>query len=93
MGEYLRESLLSLRSEGVPVATVRGRGLMLALVLDQPIAAAVGRAALGAGVIVNAIGDSVLRLLPALTITEEEVDEAVRRLGDAFAAVRAEGSS
>jgi acetylornithine/N-succinyldiaminopimelate aminotransferase len=93
MGAYLRESLLSLRSEGVPVATVRGRGLMLALVLDQPIAAAAGRAALGSGVIVNAIGDSVLRLLPALTITEEEVDEAVRRLGDAFAAVRAEDAS
>jgi predicted acetylornithine/succinylornithine family transaminase len=93
MGEYLRESLLSLRSEGVPVATVRGRGLMLALVLDQPIAAAVGRAALGSGVIVNAIGDSVLRLLPALTITEEEVDLAVRRLGEAFAAVRAEDGS
>ena len=93
MGEYLRESLLSLRSQGVPVATVRGRGLMLALVLDQPIAAAAGRAALGSGVIVNAIGDSVLRLLPALTITEEEVDEAVRRLGEAFAAVRAEDAS
>jgi predicted acetylornithine/succinylornithine family transaminase len=93
MGEYLRESLLSLRSEGVPVATVRGRGLMLALVLDEPIAAAAGRAALGSGVIVNAIGDSVLRLLPALTITEEEVDEAVRRLGEAFAAVRAEDAS
>ncbi len=93
MGEYLRESLLSLRSQGVPVATVRGRGLMLALVLDEPIAAAAGRAALGSGVIVNAIGDSVLRLLPALTITEEEVDEAVRRLGEAFAAVRAEDAS
>jgi acetylornithine/N-succinyldiaminopimelate aminotransferase len=93
MGEYLRESLLSLRSEGVPVGTVRGRGLMLALVLDKPIAAAAGRAALDSGVIVNAIGDSVLRLLPALTITEEEVDEAVRRLGEAFAAVRAEDAS
>jgi acetylornithine/N-succinyldiaminopimelate aminotransferase len=93
MGEYLRESLLSLRSQGVPVGTVRGRGLMLALVLDQPIAAAAGRAALDSGVIVNAIGDSVLRLLPALTITEEEVDEAVRRLGEAFAAVRAEDAS
>jgi acetylornithine/N-succinyldiaminopimelate aminotransferase len=93
MGEYLRESLLSLRSEGVPVGTVRGRGLMLAMVLDQPIAAAAGRAALDSGVIVNAIGDSVLRLLPALTITEEEVDEAVRRLGEAFAAVRAEDAS
>ncbi len=93
MGEYLRESLLSLRSDGVPVGTVRGRGLMLALVLDKRIAAAAGRAALDCGVIVNAIGDSVLRLLPALTITEEEVDEAVRRLGEAFAAVRAEDAS
>jgi acetylornithine/N-succinyldiaminopimelate aminotransferase len=93
MGEYLRESLLSLRSEGAPIGTVRGRGLMLALVLDKPIAAAAGRAALDSGVIVNAIGDSVLRLLPALTITEEEVDEAVRRLGEAFAAVRAEDAS
>lgn len=93
MGEYLREFVLSLRSEGVPVATVRGRGLMLALVLDKPIAAAAGRAALESGVIVNAIGDSVLRLLPALTITEEEVDEAARRLGEAFAAVRAEDAS
>ena len=90
LGEYLRESLLSLRSAGVPVATVRGRGLMLALVLEAPIATAAARAALGAGVIVNAIGDSVLRLLPALTISEEEVDEAVRRLGDAFATVAAE---
>jgi len=91
VGEYLRESLLSLRSDGVPVATVRGRGLMLALVLDEPIAARAGRAALDSGVIVNAIGDSVLRLLPALTITEDEIDEALRRLRMAFDIATTEG--
>ena len=93
VGEYLRESLLSLRSDGVPVATVRGRGLMLGLVLDEPIASRAGRAALDSGVIVNPIGDSVLRMLPALTITEEEIDEALRRLRQAFDIARTEGGA
>jgi acetylornithine aminotransferase len=93
VGEYLRESLLSLRSDGVPVAIVRGRGLMLALVLDEPIAARAGRAALDSGVIVNAIGDSVLRLLPALTITDGEIDEALRRLRAAFDIATTEGGA
>jgi acetylornithine aminotransferase len=93
LGEYLRESLLSLRGDGVPVAAVRGRGLMLAVVLDDPMAARAGRAALDRGVIVNAIGDSVLRVLPALTISEAEIDEAVRRLREAFAVAQTEGGA
>jgi acetylornithine/N-succinyldiaminopimelate aminotransferase len=93
IGEYLRESLLSLRGQGAPVAAVRGRGLMLGVVLSEPIAARTGRAALDCGVIVNAVGDSVLRLLPALTITEDDIDEAVRRLGEALAIARTEGGA
>jgi acetylornithine aminotransferase len=93
IGEYLRESLLSLHADGVPVAGVRGRGLMLGVVLDEPIAARVGRAALDCGVIVNAVGDSVLRLLPALIITEQEVDEAMSRLSEAFAIAQTEGGA
>jgi acetylornithine/N-succinyldiaminopimelate aminotransferase len=93
IGEYLRESLLSLRADGVPVGAVRGRGLMLGIVLDEPLAARAGRAALDCGVIVNAIGDSVLRVLPALTITEAEIDEALRRLREAFAIARTEGGA
>jgi len=93
IGEYLRESLLSLRADGVPVAAVRGRGLMLAVVLEEPVASRAGRAALDCGVIVNAIGDSVLRLLPALTISEAEIDEGLRRLREAFAIARTEGGA
>jgi predicted acetylornithine/succinylornithine family transaminase len=93
IGEYLRESLLSLAADGAPVAGIRGRGLMLGLVLTEPIAARAGRAALDCGVVVNAIGDSVLRLLPALTITEAEIDEAMRRLREAFAIARTEGGA
>ncbi len=93
IGEYLRESILSLRGDGVPISAVRGRGLMLALVLDEPMAVRAGRAALDCGVIVNAVGDSVLRMLPALTISEAEVDEATRRLRAAFAAALTEGGA
>jgi acetylornithine aminotransferase len=93
LGEYLRESLLSLRADGVPVARVRGRGLMVGLVLDEPIAGLTGRAALDCGVIVNAVGDSVLRLLPALIITEAEVDEAMHRLREAFRVALTEGGA
>jgi predicted acetylornithine/succinylornithine family transaminase len=93
IGEYLRESLLSLRAAGAPIDSVRGRGLMLAAVLGQPIAARAARAALDCGVIVNAIGDSVLRVLPPLTITEQEIDDAMRRLADAFAIAGTEGGA
>ncbi len=93
IGEYLRESLLSLRADGVPVAAVRGRGLMLAVVLEEPVAVRAARAALDCGVIVNAIGDSVLRLLPALTVSEAEIDEGLRRLREAFAIAGTEGGA
>jgi acetylornithine/N-succinyldiaminopimelate aminotransferase len=87
VGDYLAESLSALAGRGVPIAEVRGRGLMLGVGLSEDIAPQVAAAALDAGLIVNAIGTRTLRLLPALIITREEVDEAVVRLGTAFAAV------
>ncbi|MHB8717610.1 MAG: acetylornithine transaminase [Candidatus Dormibacteria bacterium] len=93
VGEYLHESLTSLRGAGVPIAEVRGRGLMLAVVLSEPAAQRWARAALEEGVIVNAIGDSVIRLLPPLLLTREDVDEAAARLSAAWAMCAAEAGA
>jgi acetylornithine/N-succinyldiaminopimelate aminotransferase len=41
------------------------------------------------GLLVNAIGDEVVRLAPALNLTETEADEAVARLEAAVAAAPA----
>jgi acetylornithine/N-succinyldiaminopimelate aminotransferase len=41
------------------------------------------------GLLVNAIGDDVLRLAPPLTLTAAEADEAVAVLGAALAAAPA----
>ena len=83
-GEYLIESLSKL--EGV--SEVRGLGLLLAVELEQEKRAAeVAAAALDAGLVVNAVTTSALRLAPSLLVTEAEMDEAVTILGDAIASV------
>jgi acetylornithine/N-succinyldiaminopimelate aminotransferase len=63
------------------VLDVRGRGLMLACELDVPAPEAMRRALLEQRLVTNATGPSTLRLLPPLTVTADEIDEALRRLG------------
>jgi acetylornithine/N-succinyldiaminopimelate aminotransferase len=60
------------------VAAVRGLGLLVAAELepDRP-AAAVATAALEAGLVVNAVTGSALRLAPSLLVSDAEIDEAV----------------
>ncbi len=88
VGGFLRERLLELAGH-TPVRSVRGRGLMLGIGLSSPVAPAVAREALRAGVIVNAIGDRTLRLVPPLVLTRDEADQGVQRLSAAFAALTA----
>ena len=59
---------------------VRGRGLMLAFTTDDAPALA-RRALLEQRLVVNATGPDTVRLLPPLTVSEDEIDEAVRRIG------------
>lgn len=61
-----------------PLATgVRGRGLLLGLELADDVAPAIEQACRDAFLIVNAIGGGVIRLAPPLTVTRQEIDEAL----------------
>jgi acetylornithine/N-succinyldiaminopimelate aminotransferase len=71
---------------GGRVKLVRGRGMLLGLVLSGVDAAEVMREARARGLIVNAIGPDVLRLAPPLNLTPADADLAVERLGAAIAA-------
>ena len=73
-GEELARQLAALDG----VAAVRGAGLLRAAVLaDGHDAPAIARAALAAGLVVNAPAANVLRLAPPLIVTAEECAEAV----------------
>ncbi|HTA96812.1 MAG TPA: acetylornithine/succinylornithine family transaminase [Solirubrobacteraceae bacterium] len=62
------------------VVAVRGRGLMLACELDVSAPAVMRRALLDERLIVNATGPATLRLLPPLTVSDEEIEDALARL-------------
>jgi acetylornithine/N-succinyldiaminopimelate aminotransferase len=83
--EQLRAGL-----EALPgVGEVRGRGLLLAAVLDSERAGAVAESARDLGLIVNAVRPDSVRFAPPLTITAEEVEIALER----FAAALGEATS
>ena len=62
------------------VRAVRGRGLMLACDIDVPAPEVVRRALFEQRLVVNATGPATVRLLPALIVEEDEIDEALVRL-------------
>jgi len=71
------------------VTEVRGRGLMLGIVLEQPVAKVMVAEGLRHGVILNAPSDNVVRLTPPLVITDGELTEAADRIASTLAACSA----
>jgi acetylornithine/N-succinyldiaminopimelate aminotransferase len=67
------------------VSDVRGLGLLLAAELTDGGAAAVAARALAAGLVVNAVTATALRLAPPLLVTDDEIDAALAILGPAIA--------
>jgi acetylornithine/N-succinyldiaminopimelate aminotransferase len=86
VGRRLRDRIAELGKERV--ASVRGSGLLLGVVLDQVDAAEVVGIAREKGLLVNAIGTDVVRVAPPLTISEEEADLCAERLASAIGAAK-----
>ncbi|MFB8269666.1 MULTISPECIES: acetylornithine transaminase [unclassified Streptomyces] len=74
----LRDGIASL---GHPlVGHVRGAGLLLGIVLTEPLAPQVQQAAQDAGLLVNAPAPDVVRLMPPLNLHDDEVDTLLQAL-------------
>ncbi|NNE80867.1 MAG: aspartate aminotransferase family protein [Silicimonas sp.] len=84
----LRQKLEGLLAEHPDTfESVRGAGLMLGIRCKPPVAEVV-QAAYDQNLIVVPAADNVIRLLPALTITDEDIAEAVRRLDQTARALK-----
>ena len=86
VGRHVEQRLKAMATKHPIVKQVRGAGLMWGLDLTCD-ATPVVQAALANRVIVNRTAETVVRLLPALIITEAEADEALNRLDAALGAV------
>jgi len=79
MGDYLLNRLEELRDRYPFISEVRGRGLILGMELTIPGADIVSKA-LEKGLLINCTANTVLRFLPPLIVTREEIDEALNIL-------------
>lgn len=80
--------LIDAASQVPGVAQVRGRGLMLGVVLDEAVAKLVVKQGLEEGLILNAPGENIIRLTPPLVISDDEIAEAMQRLARAIDAAK-----
>ncbi|WP_296853096.1 acetylornithine transaminase [uncultured Methanobrevibacter sp.] len=79
VGDYFISELKKLDKD--VIAEVRGKGLMVGLELTKPGAEYVDKLR-EAGFLINCTADKVLRFVPPLIITKEEVDEFVKALDE-----------
>jgi acetylornithine/N-succinyldiaminopimelate aminotransferase len=76
VGDHLRAALASGLAGEKGVKEIRGRGLMLGIELTVPCGELLGRAAEN-GLLLSVTADTVIRMVPSLTLTTAEADEAV----------------
>jgi len=88
LGDYIIAALARELAGNNLVTEVRGKGLMIAVELSEPCGELVVRG-LDHGVLLNVTQDNIVRLLPPLTLSDEQADELVSRV---VAVVNSHGS-
>lgn len=86
MGAWLRRELEALGRRHTCVREIRGLGLMLGIDVGRPVGELVALAR-NKGLLILPAGETILRLLPPLTIQEEEAARAVHILDEVLATV------
>jgi len=84
LGGYFLEGLRGLQKKYSFVKDVRGKGLLVGMELDFP-GKDVVTSCLREGLLINCTMDTVLRFMPPLIITEEEIDKLLQALDGIFA--------
>ncbi|MBN1105074.1 MAG: acetylornithine transaminase [Deltaproteobacteria bacterium] len=83
MGGYFLGRLKDLQARHPGIREVRGLGLILGIELDRP-GAPIVEACMERGFLVNCVQDKVIRFVPPLIVSEQEVDLLVGALDEAL---------
>jgi acetylornithine aminotransferase len=74
LGKFIHDGLIAALQGVNGVKEVRGQGLMIGIELDKPCGDLV-KLALAKGLLTNVTADNVIRLLPALTMSQDEAQQ------------------
>lgn len=80
VGDYLMDELRELRQRTRHITELRGRGLMVGVVLDVPHKEVRSKLIHEQHCFTGCAGTNVLRVLPPLCLSQGEVDEFIKRL-------------
>jgi acetylornithine/N-succinyldiaminopimelate aminotransferase len=92
IGQHLHDALVRELGSLAGVVDIRGQGLMIGIELDRNCGVLLQRA-VDAGLLLSITADKVIRLLPALIITQDEADEIVAILVPLVKAFLSEASA
>jgi len=76
-GEYLKGKLTALKEKHAFATDVRGMGLLLGFGMADDRSAAVVNECRVNGLLLNSVRPNVIRLMPPLTVSNDEMDQAV----------------
>jgi len=94
MGQVLAWHLQQLQQQYPQfVLETRGKGLLAGIKITPPVRDFVARLRSDHQLLAQGAGDNVLRLLPPLIVTEDEIKEAVGKIAAAFAAIEKEAQT
>ncbi len=79
LGQYTQDKLLELKQKHFIVDSVRGIGLMIGVQLTSPCKEIVDKC-LDKGLRINCTNDTVLRFMPPMIVTKEQLDQAIEIL-------------
>ena len=80
VGEYLMDELRELQQRNSHIKEVRGRGLMVGVVLDIPHKEVRSKLIHEQHCFTGCAGTNILRILPPLCLTRDETDDFIQRL-------------
>ena len=78
-GEHLMSRLKELNSEtGDLIVDIRGKGLLVGFEMNQDIAGEIVAKSLSDGLLINAVRPNMIRFMPPLNVTRDEIDESIK---------------
>lgn len=89
LGDWVQEELQELKKSHPCIKEVRGRGLMIGIELDIP-AAPVVKDLLERGVVTNVTADTVIRFVPPLNISKEDLQKVLQLTAESLKKLEAE---